>query len=346
MNNSPAFVAPVSSTASKTACPTQIRIALSLATFAIAAIASEAVSAQTPNAGLRPMTFLDLQNQRSFGSPTPSPDGSWMLYTVTQPNWETAKSQSDIYLVSMKDGVSSTRRLTYSGEKNETSPEWMRDGKVFGFLSNRDSSATVSGSQLFIMHPDGGEARRISSAAGGVQDFEFSRDGKWVVYRAGKSGEEQLYRLPTAQIDSATPEQLTRHVGGVDVWHITPDSKRVYLVSPDTLDIDDKLRREKKFTVDIRNQETPRASLWSVAMDNRSVVRLTNDSTVSVMNFRISPDSRWVGFNAVSANRYERNITEQGINADLFLLDATNNSVERLSNNKEVSGERNQFLTG
>ncbi len=312
-------------------------IAVALTMLVASTFLARPVVAQNTDAGLRPMTFLDLQNQRSFGATAPSPDGAWMLYTVTRPNWETARSQSDIYLVSMKEGVSTTRRLTYTDEKNETSPEWTRDGKQFAFLSNRDSSSTLSGNQVFVMHPDGGEARRVTSAAGGVGDFEFSRDGKWIVYRAGKNGEEQLYRMPVARLDSASPEQLTRHVGGVAVWHITPDSKRVYLVSPDTLDIDDKMRREKKFTVDIRNQETPRASLWSVSMDDRAVVRLTTDSTVSVTNFRISPDSRWVGFNAVSANRYDRNITEQGINADLFLLDATSNSVERLTNNKEVS---------
>ena len=32
--------------------------------------------------GSRPMTFLDMQQMRQVGSPTPSPDGRWLLYTL------------------------------------------------------------------------------------------------------------------------------------------------------------------------------------------------------------------------------------------------------------------------
>ena len=132
----------------------------------------------------RPMTFLDMQYQRSFGAPAPSPDGKWLLHTVTTPDWQNARSQTDIHLVSVAGGVSTSRRLTYTNERNETAPAWTRDGKQFAFLSNRDSSATASGDQLYLMQPDGGEARRVTSAAGGVSDFEFTRDGRWVLYRA------------------------------------------------------------------------------------------------------------------------------------------------------------------
>jgi dipeptidyl aminopeptidase/acylaminoacyl peptidase len=306
------------------------------AAFALVAQAPS-VAAQPASNALRPMTFLDMQYQRSFGSPAPSPDGKWLLHTVTTPDWQTARSQSDIHLVSIANGVSSSRRMTFTGERNETAPAWTRDGKQFAFLSNRDSSSALAGHQLFLMHPDGGEARRITSSAGGVADFEFSRDGTWVFYRAGRSGEQQLYRLPVATADSATPEQLTRRPGGVESWRLTPDGRRAYFVTPDTADLDEKLRREKRFTVDIRNPETPRSSLWAVSLDTLRATRLTSDTSVSVTSFRISPDSRWVGFSAVSANRYQRNITEQNINADLFLLDATTGSVERLTNNVEVS---------
>jgi hypothetical protein len=40
-----------------------------------------------------------------------------------------------------------------------------------------------------------------------------------------------------------------------------------------------------------------------------------------VTSFNISDDGRWIGYNGVSAHRYHRNITEQNINADLFLLE-------------------------
>ena len=41
-------------------------------------------------AAQRPMTFLDMQQMRQTGSPTPSPDGKWLLYTLSTPNWKEA----------------------------------------------------------------------------------------------------------------------------------------------------------------------------------------------------------------------------------------------------------------
>src|SRR6185295_16891892 len=74
-----------------------------LATVITVAAASlgSALAAQTPADGKRPMTFLDQQNMRQVGSPTPSPDKKWMLYTISVPDWKEARRQTDIYVVSM-----------------------------------------------------------------------------------------------------------------------------------------------------------------------------------------------------------------------------------------------------
>src|SRR5215203_2057352 len=87
----------------------------------------------------RPMTFLDMQLIRQVSSPAPSPDGKWLLYTLSTPDWKQAKRYTDVYLVSTQQGVPSTRQMTFTKEKNETSPLWSRDGKFFVFLSNREA---------------------------------------------------------------------------------------------------------------------------------------------------------------------------------------------------------------
>jgi dipeptidyl aminopeptidase/acylaminoacyl peptidase len=227
--------------------------------------------------------------------------------------------------------------MTFTKEKNETSPQWSRDGSFFVFLSNRDAPASASGqNQLYLMRPDGGEARRITDAREGVSNFALSPDGRWLVYRSGKSGEEQLYRLPIEGIDGAKPEQLTTQPAGVAQWELARDSRRIYFITPDTVDADEKLRTEKKFTVNIRNQETPLSSLWALDLDPRRATRLTRDPTITVSGFTISRDSRLIGFRGTSADRYKRNVTEQGINTDLYLLDAATGQIERLTNNQEV----------
>ena len=305
--------------------------------MAIAVVAIASSSPMRAQSGLRPMTFLDMQQTRQVGSPTPSPDGTWMLYTISTPDWKEAKRQTDIYVVSLKQGVSSTRQLTFTKEKNESSPRWSRDGQKFFFLSNREAPENASSrNQLYVMRPDGGEAQRITDAKEGVRDYQISRDGRSLVYRTGKDGEEQLYRLPVSGVETATAEQLTKHPTGVGNWQWTADGQRIYFVTPDAIDKDEKERREKKFTVNIRNAETPSASLWSLDLDPHSTKKLTDGTAYAATAFSISDDGKWLGVRGQSLNRYQRGITAETLYADLYLLETATGQIERLTNNFEV----------
>jgi dipeptidyl aminopeptidase/acylaminoacyl peptidase len=238
-------------------------------------------------AAKRPMTFLDAQYLRSAGAPAVSPDGKQLLYTVSTPDWKEATSQSDIHVVATDRGVASSKQLTFTTTKNEGSPRWAPAGGWFVFTSNREApAASGSQQQLFLMRADGGEARRITNATQGVSTFAFTKDGQWLVYRSGKATEEQLYALPVAKLaagtplDSLVPAQLTKHRTGVGEWRVAPDSKRIFFLSADTVDTDERLRREKRFTVNIRNQEEPTVSLWALDLTSASYTtsRLTRDT--------------------------------------------------------------------
>jgi dipeptidyl aminopeptidase/acylaminoacyl peptidase len=320
-----------------------IRIARSSALItAFLSLLSASAAAQAP--AKRAMTFLDAQLTRQIAAQTPSYDGKWLLYTLSTPDWQEAKRQTDIYLVSLDQGLPSARQLTFTKDKNEAQPRWSRDGSFFVFASNRDAPDSASGrNQLYLMRPDGGEARRITDERRGVSNFEFSKDGKWLVYRSGRADEEQLYALPVARIDSAKPVQLTRQYAGVGLWRFSPDSKRIYFITADTLDKDEKLRMEKKFNVAIRNMERPLSSLWALDVDSKQATRLTRDSTISVTSFAISPDGKWVGFRGASANRYHRFINEESDYGDDFLLEAATGRIERLTRNDEIAESNVSF---
>jgi len=291
-----------------------------------------------PGSGPRAMTFLDMQHMARAGSFTPSSDGKWLVYTVTTPDWEKATQQSDIHLVSLEQGAASGRRMTYTDDKDETSPQWSRDGRFFVFASNRgDADQDGDIDQLYLMRPDGGEARRITDAEGGVSDFAFSDDGQWIVYGSGESGQEQLFRLPVQGTHTATAEQLTDDAAGVESWEWAPDGRRIYFARPDSANADERLRNEMKFTVDVRNQVTSLSSLWALELDSLEATRLTADASMSVTSFTVSDDGRWIGFTGASAERYERNITEERINADLYLIEILTGHVERLTDNHEVA---------
>ncbi len=293
----------------------------------------------------RPVTFMDVQDMRSAGSEALSPDGRWLLFTVTTPDWQTARDQSDIHLVSVPEGVPSARQLTFTAEHNETAPQWSRNGSYFVFASNRNAPSTAtSQNQLFVLRPGGGEARRITDARDGVRDFAFSRDGQWLIYRSGKSGEEQLYRLSAAAIANANAEaeQLTRQPAGIADWSLAPDSRRIYFITPDSMDADEKVRIEKKFTVNIYHSEQPLESLWALDLNPVRATRLTRDASFTVTGFTISDDSRWVGFRAAPAERYKREgfgggTNEAGLYTEIYLLEVGSGQIERLTNAPEIS---------
>jgi dipeptidyl aminopeptidase/acylaminoacyl peptidase len=297
--------------------------------------ASSAVLAQ-PSTGPRPMTFLDVQQMRNVGSPTPSPDGRHVLYTVSTMDWKEGRRQTDIHVVSVADGVPSSRQLTYTTAKDEGSLGWLKDSRSFLFLSNREAPENASGrNQLYLMRFDGGEARRLTDTKDGVADYAVSDDGQWIVYRSGKTGEQQLHRLAVSGLDRPA-EPLTKHPTGIAAWQWAPDANRIYYTAPDTTDADDKARREKRFTVDVQNADTPIASLWTLDPSDGRTERLTSDGSYSVGGVEVSPDGKWIAFTGGSTKRYERNITQAGLYSDLYLLEVSTRQVERLTDNREV----------
>jgi dipeptidyl aminopeptidase/acylaminoacyl peptidase len=269
-----------------------------------------------------------------------------MLYTITTPDWREAESQTDVYLVSLPEGVSSTRQITFTAGHNETSPQWSRDSRFFVFASNRDAPSDAERrNQLYLLRPDGGEARQITDASEGVSDFAFSRDGRWLVFRAGDDAEAQLYRLPVQEIatGNAEAEQLTQQPAGVGQWALAPDSRRIYFITADSIDTDEKRRMEEDFDVNIYHLETPLENLWALDLDPVRARQLTRDASITVTDFTISDDSRWVGFRAVSSDRLERERGgtvmggESSLYTELYLLEAATGQIEQLTNVEEIS---------
>lgn len=93
-----------------------------------------AVAAASAPEGKRLLRVADMYNLRNVGGLQISPDGEWVLYTVSQLDSVRDRSQSDLYLARW-DG-SLTRRLTYSPD-GEGSPRFSPDGRYVSFLSSR-----------------------------------------------------------------------------------------------------------------------------------------------------------------------------------------------------------------
>lgn len=290
------------------------------------------VAATSLGADKRPMTPLDVVHLRTVQNGQISPDGQWVVFELSVLNWEKGKRYSDIYVSSVATGspdLGQQRRMTFTDEASEENPRWARDNVHFAFLSDR---ADGKEKQLYLMRRDAGEARMISGHKGPVADFAFSRDARWLAYRAGKKDEEQLWLLA---LDSSegTATQLIRHSTPVRRWVWAEASDRIYFTAPDRFDKDDQKRKEKKFDVQIRSPERIADHLWSMDLANQQEQRWT-EGEFSVGSIVESRDARKVALRTHTLDRFVSDVEAQGIYVELYLLDVASRRLERLTNNQ------------
>lgn len=312
-----------------------MRILTSRIAAATATLCAGALGAQQQ----RPMTFLDVQLMRQAQTPAISRDGKWIVYALSTPDWKEAKSYTDLHVVSAEQGLSSTRQLTFTRDKNENNPMWSPSGTFFVFSSNREGPAA----QLYMMRPDGGEAQRITDAKDGVADYEFTSDGQFVVYAAGKPEARQLFRLPMNNLVPSAAQPVTKHATPVTTWQLSEDGRKVFFAAADSIDQLNEKRMAEKFDVRIRNEDRPLRHLWTVNVADGSETRLTQSAEWSVEGFSLSSDGKWAGLRTQPNNRYARTVTEANNFGDLQLLNLETRGLERLTNNQNISESNLSF---
>ncbi len=259
----------------------------------------------------RPMTFMDVMEMRGVSGGSLSPDGARVVYTVSLPHWKSGKTYTDIFVADAASGVA--RQMTFTREKNETGPQWARDGRRFAFLSDREGSQ-----QVYLMSVEGGEARKLTEAKDGVHAFAFSRDGKWLAFSAGKAEDRQLSLVDLASEELAVTA-LPKHATPIREFAFAEDGSRLFFTSPDRLDKDDVKRKEKKFDVRLADPEQAPVQLWSVDLKDKAEKRWTEGPGLTITAFELSKDRRWAAFRAMPAGRRVGDITRE--EASLHLLD-------------------------
>jgi len=122
-----------------------------------------------------------------IGEPVVSPDGTKVLYSVTNYNIEENKSYRDLYTVSVNGGA--PVRITSTPEK-ESSAVWRPDSKKIGFLSSKSGEM-----QLWEMNLDGSEPIQISEVKGGISGFKYSPDGSKILFTADVKMKKDVHDL-------------------------------------------------------------------------------------------------------------------------------------------------------
>jgi dipeptidyl aminopeptidase/acylaminoacyl peptidase len=164
---------------------------------------------------LRTFTLDDLFALNHVSDVAISPDGSQIAYVVGKSYTEDEHKlfASNIWLADTT-GSAAPRQWTW-GSHADSFPRWNGDGTLLAFLSDRKETDKQ---QLYLMPADGGEARALFDAKGGVQSFKWSPDGTQIAFLAP---------------DADTDEEEQRKRDHDDAQHVDHDYKfaRLWVVA-------------------------------------------------------------------------------------------------------------------
>jgi dipeptidyl aminopeptidase/acylaminoacyl peptidase len=126
------------------------------------------LAAAEPSFDARAMLAL-----RRLAEPQLSPDGKTVAFTVSAVDFDRNTRSRQIWAVPVEGGE--PRPLTREGHNER--PRWSPDSKTIAFISSRGGSP-----QVWLMDAGGGNARQLTSLAGGASGVLFAGDGKNLVF--------------------------------------------------------------------------------------------------------------------------------------------------------------------
>ncbi len=129
-----------------------------------------------------PLSVEALWAIRRIGTPTLSPDGAWVCSAVTRFDMEKNESSTSLWLFPTghgpaRNGARRARMLT-AGDK-DSDPKWSPDGKWIAFTAKRKDDEEP---QLYLIAPDGGEAKRLTRVATGCSAPKWFANGKRIAF--------------------------------------------------------------------------------------------------------------------------------------------------------------------
>jgi dipeptidyl aminopeptidase/acylaminoacyl peptidase len=182
----------------------------------LSAIAYASVVAVLAAAPLTPEQTLD---RRSIGDLEFSPDGSRLVFTVTDPPKGPSRARA-LWLFDVSGGR--LRQLTFSG-KSDGSPRWSPDGASIAFTSDRDGAA-----QLYRLSLGGGEADKLTDRKDAVGAFRWSPDGRRIALLMTEPKSEARQAREKDKDDSRVADKDDRHAR---VWILDVATKALTQVT-------------------------------------------------------------------------------------------------------------------
>jgi dipeptidyl aminopeptidase/acylaminoacyl peptidase len=165
------------------------------------------------------ITHEDVFLMKRVAAPAISPDGRWIVFSVTEPSYTETEQVSDLWLVPT-DGTAQPRRLTNS-KSGESGVDWSSDSRRIAFSARREGDDAA---QIYVLDlTGGGEAQRVTSVATGAGSPQWRPDGHAILFTSmvypgattdsanRAAAAERKARKYNARVYDASPIRLWDH---------------------------------------------------------------------------------------------------------------------------------------
>ena len=170
-------------------------------------------------AGRHTITHEDVFLSKRVGAPAISPDGRWVVFSVTEPSYTDGEQVSDLWLAPT-DGSAEPRRLTNT-KTGEGGVDWSPDSRRIAFSARREGDDAP---QIYVLDlAAGGEAQRVTNLSTGASSPQWRPDGRAILCTSAiypgaatdsanrAAAAERRARKYNARVYDASPIRLWDH---------------------------------------------------------------------------------------------------------------------------------------
>ncbi|MFN4976629.1 MAG: prolyl oligopeptidase family serine peptidase [Bacteroidota bacterium] len=187
----------------------------------------------------RMMLPNDVFGMKSIRQPKVSPDGNWVLYSISRVDSIKDKNVSKLYMTSWdgKETVHLTEQTI-----NPSGHAWSPDNKYISFLANNKSDDKSSAArQLFLLDRRGGEPVQLTNVKCNIASYTWSPNGKQILLVL----EDPDY-TDTAKSNVRVPYEINRYQFKQDyVGYLDNRKSHLYLFDIATKQLDTLTRGNK-----------------------------------------------------------------------------------------------------